>query len=104
MFRHGIVYRENGVMAPTSAAAILGILAAGSYGTPRTDILKTLTNNKAIELMLEDEAEFASRLCSMDACEGFERIKRCTRHGALLNYRKRSYGEHRPCSRLILNT
>jgi hypothetical protein len=64
MFRHCIVYRENGVMVPASAAVILGILAVGSYGTSRTDILKTLTNNKVIELMLEDEAEFASRLCS----------------------------------------
>jgi hypothetical protein len=41
MFRHSIVHRENGVMAPASAAAILGILAVGSYGTPRNDILKT---------------------------------------------------------------
>jgi serine protease inhibitor len=51
------------------------MLAVASYGEPRTQILNALTNETNITQQLEDEdvEKFASQLCSLDACEGFQR-------------------------------
>jgi hypothetical protein len=68
-----IPFLGNGVVVPTCAATVLGMLAVASYGEPRTQILNALTNGATQHLDEKDVEKFAARLCSLDACEGFRR-------------------------------
>lgn len=68
-----IPFWGNGVVVPTCAAAILGMFAVVSYGEPRAQMLNALSNGATQHLEDKDVERFVARLCSLHACEGFQR-------------------------------
>jgi serine protease inhibitor len=105
---HAIVPRtENGVVAPTCAATLLGVLCLGGRAVTRMEILNVLTNRKDIDQRLQTsyEYEFARRLRSLDACRGFSHtnklfVTRCSSRIAASFQRKAASYSSTSCAKI----
>jgi serine protease inhibitor len=70
MFQSLIGDDQNGIIAPTSLARVLGMLFVGAKAGTHQEIFDALTNTKYHRIGTDGVMDFALKLHSLDACEG----------------------------------